>query len=99
TIGVVTRPFTFEGRRRATNAETGIETLRDEVDTLIVIPNDRLLSISDRSISIMEAFEDADKVLLSGVQGISDLINTAGHITLEFAVVKSVMQFAGSALM
>ncbi len=99
TIGVVTRPFTFEGRRRATNAETGIETLRDEVDTLIVIPNDRLLSISDRSISIMEAFEEADKVLLSGVQGITDLITTAGLINLDFADVKSVMQGAGSALM
>lgn len=99
TIGVVTRPFTFEGRRRATNAETGIESLRDEVDTLIVIPNDRLLSISDRSISIMEAFEEADKVLLSGVQGITDLITTAGLINLDFADVKSVMQGAGSALM
>jgi len=99
TIGVVTRPFTFEGRRRATNAETGIEALRDEVDTLIVIPNDRLLSISDRSISIMEAFEEADKVLLSGVQGITDLITTAGLINLDFADVKSVMQGAGSALM
>lgn len=99
TIGVVTRPFTFEGRRRATNAETGIDTLRDEVDTLIVIPNDRLLSISDRSISIMEAFEEADKVLLSGVQGITDLITTAGLINLDFADVKSVMQGAGSALM
>ena len=99
TIGVVTRPFTFEGRRRATNAESGIEALRDEVDTLIVIPNDRLLSISDRSISIMEAFEEADKVLLSGVQGITDLITTAGLINLDFADVKSVMQGAGSALM
>ncbi|GAA2040721.1 cell division protein FtsZ [Yaniella flava] len=99
TIGVVTRPFTFEGRRRATNAETGIESLRDEVDTLIVIPNDRLLSISDRTISIMEAFEEADKVLLSGVQGITDLITTAGLINLDFADVKSVMQGAGSALM
>lgn len=99
TIGVVTRPFTFEGRRRATNAETGIDSLRDEVDTLIVIPNDRLLSISDRSISIMEAFEEADKVLLSGVQGITDLITTAGLINLDFADVKSVMQGAGSALM
>lgn len=99
TIGVVTRPFTFEGRRRATNAEIGLEALRDEVDTLIVIPNDRLLSISDRSISIMEAFEEADKVLLSGVQGITDLITTAGLINLDFADVKSVMQGAGSALM
>ncbi|MGO1182173.1 MAG: cell division protein FtsZ [Micrococcaceae bacterium] len=99
TIGVVTRPFTFEGRRRATSAENGIEALRDEVDTLIVIPNDRLLSVSDRSISVMEAFELADQVLLSGVQGITDLITTAGLINLDFADVKSVMQGAGSALM
>ncbi|WP_136089019.1 cell division protein FtsZ [Auritidibacter ignavus] len=99
TIGVVTRPFTFEGRRRATSAENGIEALRDEVDTLIVIPNDRLLTVSDPSISVMEAFELADQVLLSGVQGITDLITTAGLINLDFADVKSVMQGAGSALM
>ncbi|GHG41491.1 cell division protein FtsZ [Sinomonas cellulolyticus] len=99
TIGVVTRPFTFEGRRRATSAENGIEALRDEVDTLIVIPNDRLLSISDRNVSVLDAFRSADQVLLSGVQGITDLITTPGLINLDFADVKSVMQGAGSALM
>ncbi|MFV0460261.1 MAG: cell division protein FtsZ [Actinomycetales bacterium] len=99
TIGVVTRPFTFEGRRRATFAESGIDALREEVDTLIVIPNDRLLSISDRAVSMMDAFRAADQVLLSGVQGISDLITTPGLINVDFADVKSVMQGAGSALM
>ncbi|HEY7988163.1 MAG TPA: cell division protein FtsZ [Lapillicoccus sp.] len=99
TIGVVTRPFTFEGRRRANQAESGIAGLREEVDTLIVIPNDRLLSISDRSVSMMDAFRSADQVLLSGVQGITDLITTPGLINLDFADVKSVMQGAGSALM
>ncbi len=99
TIGVVTKPFTFEGRRRATQAETGVEELRSEVDTLIVIPNDRLLSISDRSISMLDAFKSADQVLLSGVQGITDLITTPGLINLDFADVKSVMRGAGSALM
>jgi cell division protein FtsZ len=99
TIGVVTRPFTFEGRRRATSAESGIAALRDEVDTLIVIPNDRLLSISDRAVSMLDAFRSADQVLLSGVQGITDLITTPGLINLDFADVKSVMQGAGSALM
>lgn len=99
TIGVVTRPFTFEGRRRANQAESGIAALRDEVDTLIVIPNDRLLSISDRNVSMIDAFHSADQVLLSGVQGITDLITTPGLINLDFADVKSVMQGAGSALM
>ncbi|WP_270888981.1 cell division protein FtsZ [Pedococcus sp. 5OH_020] len=99
TIGVVTRPFTFEGRRRANQAETGIGNLREEVDTLIVIPNDRLLSISDRAVSMLDAFRSADQVLLSGVQGITDLITTPGLINLDFADVKSVMQGAGSALM
>jgi cell division protein FtsZ len=99
TIGVVTRPFTFEGRRRANQAEAGIEGLREEVDTLIVIPNDRLLSISDRAVSVLDAFKSADQVLLSGVQGITDLITTPGLINLDFADVKSVMQNAGSALM
>ncbi|KRC84699.1 cell division protein FtsZ [Terrabacter sp. Root85] len=99
TIGVVTRPFTFEGRRRANQAESGIGSLREEVDTLIVIPNDRLLSISDRNVSMMDAFRSADQVLLSGVQGITDLITTPGLINLDFADVKSVMQGAGSALM
>ncbi|AKH81921.1 cell division protein FtsZ [Streptomyces sp. CNQ-509] len=99
TIGVVTRPFTFEGRRRANQAEDGIAALRDEVDTLIVIPNDRLLSISDRQVSVLDAFRSADQVLLSGVQGITDLITTPGLINLDFADVKSVMSEAGSALM
>ncbi|WP_063732422.1 cell division protein FtsZ [Streptomyces sp. RTd22] len=99
TIGVVTRPFTFEGRRRANQAEDGIAGLRDEVDTLIVIPNDRLLSISDRQVSVLDAFKSADQVLLSGVQGITDLITTPGLINLDFADVKSVMSEAGSALM
>ncbi|CAL8973345.1 Cell division protein FtsZ [Cellulomonas sp. T2.31MG-18] len=99
TIGVVTRPFTFEGRRRSNQADSGIDALRAEVDTLIVIPNDRLLSISDRSVSVLDAFHSADQVLLSGVQGITDLITTPGLINLDFADVKSVMQGAGSALM
>jgi cell division protein FtsZ len=99
TIGVVTRPFGFEGRRRAGSAETGIDELRQEVDTLIVIPNDRLLSISDRGISVLDAFKSADQVLLQGVSGITDLITTPGLINLDFADVKSVMSGAGSALM
>ena len=99
TIGVVTRPFGFEGRRRANSAETGIDELREEVDTLIVIPNDRLLSISDRNISMLDAFKSADQVLLQGVSGITDLITTPGLINLDFADVKSVMSGAGSALM
>jgi cell division protein FtsZ len=99
TIGVVTRPFGFEGRRRATQAEEGIARLREEVDTLIVIPNDRLLSISDKHVSVLDAFKSADQVLLSGVQGITDLITTPGLINLDFADVKSVMCEAGSALM
>ncbi len=99
TIGVVTRPFTFEGRRRATQAEEGISALRDEVDTLIVIPNDRLLSISAPGATVLDAFKSADQVLLSGVQGITDLITTPGLINLDFADVKSVMSEAGSALM
>jgi len=99
TIGVVTRPFGFEGKRRAIQAEAGIERLRSEVDTLIVIPNDRLLSISDRNVSVLDAFKAADQVLLSGVQGITDLITTPGLINLDFADVKSVMSGAGSALM
>ena len=99
TIGVVTRPFGFEGKRRAAQADNGIERLRGEVDTLIVIPNDRLLSISDRQVSVLDAFKAADQVLLSGVQGITDLITTPGLINLDFADVKSVMSGAGSALM
>src|SRR3989475_3717685 len=99
TIGVVTRPFSFEGKKRASQAEEGIEGLRAECDTLIVIPNDRLLQISERNVSVMDAFRSADQVLLSGVQGITDLITTPGLINLDFADVKSVMSGAGSALM
>ncbi len=99
TIGVVTRPFSFEGKRRATQAENGITELRNECDTLIVIPNDRLLQLGDVSLSLMDAFRSADEVLLSGVQGITDLITTPGLINLDFADVKSVMSGAGSALM
>ncbi|MGH3763963.1 MAG: cell division protein FtsZ [Pseudonocardiaceae bacterium] len=99
TIGVVTRPFTFEGKRRANQAEDGIAELRSECDTLIVIPNDRLLQLGDVNVSLMDAFRSADEVLLSGVQGITDLITTPGLINLDFADVKSVMSGAGSALM
>src|SRR3546814_7482705 len=88
-IGVVTRPFAFEGRRRANSAEEGISQLREEVDTLIVIPNDRLLSISDRNVSVLDAFKQADQVLLQGVSGITDLITTPGLINLDFADVRS----------
>jgi cell division protein FtsZ len=99
TIGVVTKPFSFEGRRRQSQAEAGVAKLKEEVDTLIVVPNDRLLEISDRGISMIEAFATADQVLLAGVQGITDLITTPGLINLDFADVKSVMSEAGSALM
>lgn len=99
TIGVVTRPFTFEGKRRGKQAEDGIQSLRNECDTLIVIPNDRLLQLGDIGVSLMDAFRSADEVLLSGVQGITDLITTPGLINLDFADVKSVMSGAGSALM
>ncbi|RSN32865.1 cell division protein FtsZ [Amycolatopsis sp. WAC 04169] len=99
TIGVVTRPFTFEGKRRSKQAEEGIQQLRNECDTLIVIPNDRLLQLGDIGVSLMDAFRSADEVLLSGVQGITDLITTPGLINLDFADVKSVMSGAGSALM
>ncbi|HEY2763874.1 MAG TPA: cell division protein FtsZ [Pseudonocardiaceae bacterium] len=99
TIGVVTRPFTFEGKRRGGQAEDGITELRNECDTLIVIPNDRLLQLGDAGVSLMDAFRSADEVLLSGVQGITDLITTPGLINLDFADVKSVMSGAGSALM
>jgi len=96
TIGVVTRPFSFEGKRRQVQAESGIEELRNQCDTLIVIPNDRLLALGDRGITMMDAFRQADQVLLSGVQGITDLITTPGLINLDFADVKSVMSGAGS---
>ena len=99
TIGVVTRPFQFEGARRKKSADEGIERLREEVDTLIVIPNDRLLQISDRNVSVMDAFRQADQVLLQGVSGITDLITTPGLINVDFADVKAVMSNAGSALM
>ncbi|OZM74511.1 cell division protein FtsZ [Amycolatopsis antarctica] len=99
TIGVVTRPFSFEGKRRGKQAEDGIQQLRNECDTLIVIPNDRLLQLGDIGVSLMDAFRSADEVLLSGVQGITDLITTPGLINLDFADVKSVMSGAGSALM
>lgn len=99
TIGVVTRPFAFEGRRRSVQAESGVGALKDEVDTLIVIPNDRLLQVAGSATSVLEAFRLADDVLLQGVQGITDLIMTPGLINLDFADVRSVMSGAGNALM
>ena len=99
TIGVVTRPFGFEGKRRSTQADNGIKTLKEKVDTLIVIPNDRLLSVSNDKTSVLNAFKMADEVLLQGVQGISDLITTPGLINTDFADVKMIMSDAGSALM
>jgi len=99
TIGVVTRPFSFEAKLRSAQADAGIEALRNEVDTLIVIPNDRLLAISDRTITLADAFKSADQVLLSGVQGITEIITQPGLINLDFADVQAVMAGAGSALM
>ncbi len=99
TIGVVTRPFAFEGRRRAVQAEQGIQKLKDKVDTQIVIPNDRLLTVSNEKTSVLNAFKMADEVLLQGVQGITDLITTPGLINTDFADVKMIMHDAGSALM
>jgi cell division protein FtsZ len=99
TVGVVTRPFTFEGRKRSTHAVGGIETLKEKVDTLIVIPNDRLLEIVDKNTPMLEAFREADNVLRQGVQGISDLIAVPGLINLDFADVKTIMTSKGSALM
>ena len=99
TIGVVTRPFSFEGRRRSVQAEQGIQTLKEKVDTLIIIPNDRLLQVSDDKTSMLNAFKMADEVLLQGVQGITDLITTPGLINTDFADVKMIMTNAGSALM
>ncbi len=99
TVGVVTRPFTFEGRKRSTQADLGIEELKEKVDTLIVIPNDRLLEIVDKKTPMVEAFREADNVLRQAVQGISDLIAVPGLINLDFADVKTIMTERGSALM
>ena len=99
TVGVVTRPFSFEGKRRSNQAETGIAALRESCDTLIVIPNDRLLQMGDAAVSLMDAFRSADEVLLNGVQGITDLITTPGLINVDFADVKGIMSGAGTALM
>lgn len=99
TVGVVTRPFSFEGRRRSTQAISGIEALKNSVDTLIVIPNDRLLEIVDKNTPMLEAFREADNVLRQGVQGISDLIAKPGLINVDFADVKTIMYDKGSALM
>ena len=99
TVGVVTKPFTFEGRKRMNQAETGIEELKNKVDTLITIPNDRLLQVVEKHTSIVEAFRIADDVLRQGVQGISDLIAVPGLINLDFADVKTIMKETGSALM
>jgi cell division protein FtsZ len=99
TVGIVTRPFTFEGRRRSVQAENGIQWLKDKLDTLIIIPNDRLLQVSDQHTSILNAFKMCDEVLLQGVQGITDLITTPGLINTDFADVRMIMKDAGSALM
>ncbi|MDJ0954629.1 MAG: cell division protein FtsZ [Acidimicrobiia bacterium] len=99
TVGVVTRPFGFEGRRRSVQAEQGIQSLKEAVDTLIIIPNERLLEIADERTGVLEAFGMADLVLSSGVRGITDLITTPGLINVDFADVKTVMADAGSAVM
>jgi cell division protein FtsZ len=99
TIGVVTRPFAFEGRRRSVQAEQGVLQLRDKVDTLIVIPNDRLLAVSNNKTTMVGAFKMADEVLLHGVQGITELITTPGLINTDFADVKMIMSNAGTAIM
>jgi cell division protein FtsZ len=99
TVGVVSRPFDFEGKRRAENAQAGIDALRAEVDTLIIVPNQRLIELNDDELSFTDAFSMADDVLRAGVQGISDLITEPGLVNLDFADVKSVMQGAGTALM
>jgi cell division protein FtsZ len=98
TIAVVTRPFTFEGPRRASSAESGIENLRKEVDALIVIPNDRLLDLSDRTVSVIDAFKTADTALLAGVQGITDLITMNSYIHVDFSDVTAILKDAGTAL-
>jgi cell division protein FtsZ len=99
TIGVVTRPFSFEGRRRAVQADAGIQKLKEKVDALIIIPNDRLLTVSNDKTSMVNAFKMADEILLQGVQGITDLITTPGLINTDFADVKMVMSNAGTAIM
>lgn len=99
TVAIVTKPFTFEGTRRMVNAEDGIENLKSKVDTLIIIPNQRLLDVVDRKMTLLEAFRVADSVLTQGVQGISDIITVPGLINVDFADVKSIMKDAGSALM
>jgi cell division protein FtsZ len=99
TVGVVTKPFTFEGRQRAKNAEEGITQLRERVDTLITIPNDRLLEVIDRKTTLEQAFMEVDDVLRQGIQGISELITEPGLINLDFADVKSIMSDSGGALM
>ncbi len=99
TVGVVTRPFAFEGRRRSAVAENGIEQLRDHVDTLVIIENDRLLQVVDEGTTVVEAFMLADDVLRQGVQGITDLITVPGLVNLDFADVRTIMRDAGSALM
>lgn len=99
TIGVVTRPFTFEGAKRATVAEAGIEQLKEHVDTLIVIPNDRLLETADKRLSLLESFRHADDILRQGIQGISELITVPGLINLDFADVRTIMSMGGAALM
>src|SRR5918993_1053308 len=99
TVGVVTRPFAFEGRRRSTYAEEGIKRLKENVDSLIIIPNDRLLQVAEKRTSMMDAFRMADDILRKGVQGITDLITVPGLINLDFADVRTIMHDSGSALM
>ncbi len=99
TVGVVTRPFSFEGPRRAKNAAEGISEMKQHVDTLVIISNNRLLEVVDKKTPMLEAFQEADNVLRQGVQGISDLITSPGYVNLDFADVKTVMQNQGSALM
>src|SRR5689334_19814692 len=99
TVGVVTRPFAFEGTQRARQAQEGIQKLREQVDTLIVIPNEKLLGIVERRTTILDAFREADNVLRQGVQGITDLITIPGLINLDFADVRTIMRDAGTALM
>src|SRR5438105_8272133 len=99
TVGVVTKPFAFEGRKRSQQAEQGIQNLRDRVDTLIVIENDRLLQVVEKKTSVVDAFRMADDILRQGVQGITDLITVPGLVNLDFADVRTIMREAGSALM